>query len=140
MVFIASMMSSVSPTTTLLPRSTNGAEPGAAPRYAVPTIGEVTAPGCLAGSAGAGRRAARVDVADVALDGRDADALDGVVARHRGVGEPARVEYDADRLLGAGLLDPIDDHALVVRLTKFNGEAMRVGGLAAELLDVFQRR
>src|SRR5262249_24720475 len=34
--------------------STNGRAPGSGARYAVPAIGEVTAPGCLAGSTGAG--------------------------------------------------------------------------------------
>src|SRR5262245_26341075 len=45
MVFIASTISSVSPATTLLPTSTNGIAPGSGPRYAVPTMGEVTTPG-----------------------------------------------------------------------------------------------
>ena len=83
---------------------------------------------------------ARMDVADVALDRRHADALDGVMARDRSVGQAARIEHDAGRLLGAGLLDPIDDHALVVGLAKLDAEAVRVGGLAAELLDVLERR
>src|SRR5882724_5029373 len=50
-VFIASMISSVCPTDTLVPTSTNGLAPGSEDQYAVPTIGEGTTPGCLARSA-----------------------------------------------------------------------------------------
>src|SRR6202521_1296758 len=54
MVFIASTVSKVSPILTWLPTSTNGFAPGSAAREAVPTIGDATTPGGLAGSAGAG--------------------------------------------------------------------------------------
>src|SRR6202042_1908484 len=56
-VFIASMIKSVCPTATLLPTSMNGLAPGSEAQYAVPTIGECTAPGCLGkwvGPAGGG--------------------------------------------------------------------------------------
>src|SRR5665213_744001 len=48
MVFIASLISSVWPTDTLLPTSMNGLAPGSDDQYAVPTIGEGTIPGCAA--------------------------------------------------------------------------------------------
>src|SRR5260221_6849807 len=50
MVFIASMMTRVWPTATLVPTSTNGRAPGSDAQYTVPTIGEGTAPGCFATS------------------------------------------------------------------------------------------
>src|SRR6476646_4110810 len=44
-VFIASTMSSVSPSLTVSPTFTNGAAPGCGDTYTIPTIGDVTAPG-----------------------------------------------------------------------------------------------
>src|SRR6476660_9515708 len=52
MVFIASTMSSVSPALTLLPISMKGLPPGSPAASAVPTIGEITTPGCFEGSIG----------------------------------------------------------------------------------------
>src|SRR3954451_11606033 len=51
-VFIASMISRVWPAMTLSPTVTNTGLPGSGERYAVPTIGDLTAPGCLPTSAG----------------------------------------------------------------------------------------
>src|SRR3954449_9924663 len=48
------MISSGSPAFTVLPMSTNGFAVGSGERYAVPTICDVTTPGCFAGSAGRG--------------------------------------------------------------------------------------
>ena len=62
----------------------------------------------------------------MALDHGHVDRLDGVVAGDRGVGEPARIEHHARGFFGAGLLQPVDDHALVVGLAEFDGEAVRV--------------
>ena len=59
--------------------------------------------------------------------------------RDRGVGEAGRIDHDAGGLLGAGLLNPVDDLALVVRLPELDREAVRGRGLAAELLDVLER-
>ncbi len=50
MVFIASMIKTVWPSVTVAPTETKAAAPGSADRYTVPTMGEVTAPGCWAGS------------------------------------------------------------------------------------------
>src|SRR5262245_623143 len=52
MVFIASTINSVSPVLTLLPTSMNGLPPGSGAAYAVPTIGDITTPGCFEGSIG----------------------------------------------------------------------------------------
>src|SRR4029450_3037255 len=52
MGFIASTINSVSPILTLLPTSMNGLPPGSGAAYAVPTIGEITTPGCFEGSIG----------------------------------------------------------------------------------------
>src|SRR5262245_59951518 len=51
-VFIASMIRSVSPALTVLPTSIKGLAPGSGAAYAVPTIGEMTTPGCFEGSIG----------------------------------------------------------------------------------------
>src|SRR6185436_9287280 len=51
--FIASMISRVSPALTLVPAATNGDAPGSGDRKTVPTIGDLTAPGWLAGLASA---------------------------------------------------------------------------------------
>src|SRR4051812_16896852 len=48
--FIASTISNVSPSLTVSPGATNGFEPGSPERKTVPTIGDLTAPGWLAGA------------------------------------------------------------------------------------------
>lgn len=58
---------------------------------------------------------ARLDGADVYLDGRDGDGLEGVQDRHARVRVSRRVDDDAVGL-AVGLLDLVDDAALVVGL------------------------
>jgi hypothetical protein len=58
-----------------------------------------------------------------------ADRLDGVVDRDRGVGEAGRIDDDARRLVRAGLVDPVDDRALVVRLPELDGKAAAAAAL-----------
>src|SRR5262245_56616170 len=53
---------------------------------------------------------------------------------------PGRIDDDADRALGARLLDPVDDVALVVRLAEDDLPAELLGLLAHQLLDVGERR
>src|SRR5262249_47200716 len=48
------MISRTSPAFTVVPTSTNGFAPGSGARYAVPTIGEATTPGCREGSTAPG--------------------------------------------------------------------------------------
>src|SRR5216683_2387647 len=75
-VFIASMINSVCPTDTRLPTSTNGLAPGSEAEYAVPTMGEGTAPGCLATSATAtGAATAGADIAGWGIVGSVAAML-----------------------------------------------------------------
>lgn len=57
----------------------------------------------------------RFDGADVDLDGRDGDGLEGVEDRHARVRVGRRVDDDAVDL-AVGLLDLVDDAALVVGL------------------------
>src|ERR1700691_6231532 len=79
----------------------------------------------------------------MALDEAELGALDGVVQRQRGVGVSPRVEDRADqisgRLTASGLLDPVDEHALVVRLPAVGLKLVlrRLG--PAEGLDVSNR-
>src|SRR5688500_11326362 len=56
--FIASMISRVSPSFTGWPGATNGLAPGSPARKTVPTIGDLTTPGWLAGDAAAAAGAA----------------------------------------------------------------------------------
>ena len=74
------------------------------------------------------KRLARMNVGDVQLDQQHAGALDRVVQRDRGVGVGAGVEDDAgERARGvraAGLVDPVDELALVVRLPEVEDEAV----------------
>ena len=49
---------------------------------------------------------------------------------------PPGLMHDAGRLLGAGLVDPVDQLALVVRLAEFDREAVRLRVLAAQRFDV----
>src|SRR4029078_7833624 len=80
-----------------------------------------------------------VNVAAVAFDRGHADRLDGVMAGDRRMGEAARIEHDAQGLLGARLLNPIDDHPFMIGLPEFHAIAVGVGGLPAELLDGRER-
>src|SRR5262245_55971317 len=81
---------------------------------------------------------AREDVADMDFDQRNLDRRDRVADRDRGVGVAGRVEHDAGGLLGARLLDPVDQLALVVRLAEHHGEAVAFGRLTAEPLHVLE--
>lgn len=58
---------------------------------------------------------ARLDGADVDLDGRDGDGLEGVEDRHARMRVSCRVDDDAVDL-AVCLLDLVDDAAFVVRL------------------------
>ena len=58
---------------------------------------------------------ARLYGTDVYLDGRDGDGLEGIEDRHARVRVGRRVDDDAVDL-AVGLLDLVDDAALVVRL------------------------
>src|ERR1700704_6015036 len=83
---------------------------------------------------------AREDVADVDLDYWHIDCRDRVADRHGSMSIGARVDDDSNRLLGAGVVDRIHDFALVVRLAKFDRELAPLRGLAAQRLDVVERR
>ena len=62
------------------------------------------------------------DVGEMHLDHRQADGADGVVEGDRGVAVGAGIEHDAARRAGR-LLDPVDQHALVVALAEIDGKA-----------------
>ncbi|MCO5614894.1 hypothetical protein L7F22_069179 [Adiantum nelumboides] len=83
---------------------------------------------------------APVHVRDVHLDRRELGALDRVVQRDGGVGVGGGVEDQADRVAalhrGTGLVDPVDEDALVVGLAEVQLEVVRGGRLPAQRLDV----
>ena len=78
---------------------------------------------------------ALVDVGDVHLDHRPLEGVEGVEDGDRGVGEGAGIDGDSNGLL-AGLVDPVDDLALPVRLQEAEGEAELGGQRGAVALDV----
>lgn len=76
---------------------------------------------------------AGLDGADVDLDGGDGDGLEGVQDRHAGVRVGRRIDDDAVDL-AVGLLDLVDDAALVVGLEDLDlVEALRGTCLLADL-------
>lgn len=76
---------------------------------------------------------ARLDGADVDLNGGDGDGFEGVEDRHAGVRVGSRVDDDAVDL-AVGLLDLVDDAALVVRLEDLDlVKALRGACLLADL-------
>src|SRR5262245_4640156 len=79
---------------------------------------------------------AREDVRDVHLDRRNAHRLEGVMDRNRRGGEACAVDDDAGGLFRTGLLDTVDQLALVIGAMKLDREAMALAGLAAELLHI----
>src|SRR5262249_41602478 len=83
---------------------------------------------------------ARKDVADVDLDNGQLDRGDRVANGDRGVGVGAGIDDDAGGLVGGGLVDQVDELALVVRLAEFELEPVARGGVAAELLHVLEGR
>ena len=83
---------------------------------------------------------ALVNVGDVHLDGRQLHREDRVEDRDRGRGVAGRIDDDARRLLALGVVKGIDDLALVVRLAEVHLEAEALRGVAAQRLDVGQRR
>ena len=83
---------------------------------------------------------ARKDVADVDLDHRHRDRRNGVADRDRGVRVAAGIEHHAGGFLGAGLVDPVDQLALMVRLPEFERERVALCRLATQALEVGQRR
>lgn len=75
----------------------------------------------------------RLDGADVDLNGGDGDGFEGVEDRHAGVRVGSRVDDDAVDL-AVGLLDLVDDAALVVRLEDLDlVKALRGACLLADL-------
>ena len=86
---------------------------------------------------------AGMHVGDVALDQPELSSLDGIVQCERGVGVSTWIEDSTDqvpgRLPASGLLDPVDEHALVVRLPAVGLELVLRGFGAAERLDVGER-
>src|SRR5262249_56511374 len=71
----------------------------------------------------------REDVADVDLDHGHRDRSDRVANGDRGVGIGAGIDDDPGGLAGAGLMDQVDDLALVVRLAEFELEPVAGGGV-----------
>src|SRR3546814_10728903 len=68
----------------------------------------------------AGRRVRQMD-----LDHRNRDRLDRVVQRHRRMGIAAAVEERRLRPREMRLVQPVDQHALVVRLAAIDAQAER---------------
>lgn len=81
----------------------------------------------------------RVNVGDVDFDDRHVGGLDRVHNGDRGMRIGARVQDDPLRG-GAGLLDPVDQIALVVGLPQLDFEAKTSGDGAGPGLDVAKRR
>src|SRR3978361_2234379 len=54
------------------------------------------------------------------------------------MGIASGVEHDASRLLGAGLVNPIDQLALMVRLPEFDIELVVLGAVLAEPFHVLK--
>src|SRR4051812_43511685 len=79
---------------------------------------------------------AGVDVADVNFDRWNVDALDRVMQRDRGVRIAARIDDDARRFPGMGLMDEVDQFAFAIGLATVGLEAVLRGGLHAELLHI----
>ena len=76
---------------------------------------------------------AGLDGADVDLDGGDGDGLEGIQDRNARVRVSCRVDDDAVDL-AVGLLDLVDDAALVVRLEDLDlVKSLRGAGLLADL-------
>ena len=73
------------------------------------------------------------------LDHRHLDRLDRVVDCDRGVGIAARVEQHCLGARDIGLMQPVDQRALVVRLPAFEAEAEAVGLRLQPRMDVVQR-
>src|SRR5215472_1839368 len=78
---------------------------------------------------------AAMDVREVHLDDGYLHELQRIVDGDRGVREPRRVDHDAVGAL-PGLLDPVDDLALVVRLAEIDVEPELARALGACSLDV----
>ena len=82
---------------------------------------------------------ARMDVGEMHLgDGERRDRAHRVVDGDRGVAVGAGIDDDAGRLL-AGLLDPVDEVALMVRLPEIDRKPEPGAGLLAIGLDVGER-
>src|SRR2546426_4442856 len=84
-----------------------------------------------------------MDVRDVKLDDRRVGPLDRVVQRDRPVGEGAGIEHDANHVprrdFAARFMNPVDELALVVRLTAIDLDAQLLAFLAAQPFDVSER-
>ena len=83
---------------------------------------------------------AGMDVADMDLDRRDFHRDQGIVQRDRGVRVAAGVDDNAGRLLRMGLVDEIDQFALVVGLAAIGLQAELRRRLRAQPFDIGERR
>ncbi|GAC1414178.1 MAG: hypothetical protein NVSMB6_16310 [Burkholderiaceae bacterium] len=83
-----------------------------------------------------------MDVGEMQLDQGESGTPDSVMERDRGMGIGAGVEYGTSQpavcLGGAGLMDPIDEDAFMIGLTKIEGKAMLLARVLAQRLDVGQ--
>ena len=73
------------------------------------------------------------------LDDRHLDRGDGVPERERVVGEGAGVEDDAAEALAFGRLEPVDELALVVRLTALDAHPVTTRMLADQAVELRER-
>ena len=83
---------------------------------------------------------ALVDIGDVHLDDRHLEHEQRIEDGDRRCRVSRRIDDEADGLLGARLLNPIDDFAFVIGLAKHQRKPVTFCGRAAKLLDVGERR
>ena len=84
-------------------------------------------------------RLSRKHIGEVHLDEGDGDTRKGVAQRHAGMGERRRVDDDANRSIGARLLNAVDQLALVIALTTVDMHAQLTAETHQSGVDVGQR-
>ena len=82
-------------------------------------------------------------VGDVQFDDWHAGTLDRVVQRNRRVRVGARIHHDTEHAVGchlaAGLVNPVDQLAFVIRLPALDLDAKLRAGIGTQALDIGQR-